>query len=88
MEWFTNCAWVLAHKALIANHFMSGAPPYEIKDEPQSGDGCEADAFMNGGAELLRTVHYYDCTFSFRLKYKNPIIAKPIPMNIFEALVW
>ncbi len=43
---------------------------------------------MNGGAELLRTVPYYDCTFSFRLKYKNPIIAKPIPINIFEALVW
>lgn len=26
---------------------MSGAPPYEIKDEPRSGAGCEADAFMN-----------------------------------------
>ncbi len=28
-------------------HVMSGAPSNEIKDEPQRGDGCEADAFMN-----------------------------------------
>ena len=33
---------------------MSGAPSHEIKDEPQSGAGCEADAFMNVRAELLR----------------------------------
>lgn len=26
---------------------MSGAPIYEVKDKPQSGDGCEAAAFTN-----------------------------------------
>ena len=38
----------------MADYFMSGAPSYEIKDEPQSGAECEADAFMNVRAELLR----------------------------------
>ena len=37
----------------MADYFMSGAPSYEIKDEPQSGAGCEADAFMNVRIELL-----------------------------------
>ena len=45
---------MLAHKALIVNHFMSGAPSHEVKDEPQSGAGCEADAFMNVRVELLQ----------------------------------
>ncbi len=53
MKSFVSCARVLAHKALIINDFMSGAPSHEIKGEPQSGDGCEADAFMNVRAELL-----------------------------------
>ena len=39
--------WVLAHKTLAADYFMSGAPSDEIKVEPQSGVGCAADAFMN-----------------------------------------
>jgi len=56
MKQFVSCARVLAHKALIINCFMSGAPSYEIKAEPQSGVGCEADAFMNMGAELLPPV--------------------------------
>ena len=47
---------MLAHKALIVNHFMSGAPSHEIKDEPQSGAGCVADAFMNVRAELLQKI--------------------------------
>ena len=49
-----------AHKALITNHFMSEAPLHEVKDEPQSGVGCETDAeeglahlVMNVMAELL-----------------------------------
>ncbi len=46
-------AWVLAHKTDIVYPGMSGAPEQEIKDEPQSGDGCVADAFMNARAELL-----------------------------------
>ena len=54
MESFTSCAWVLAHKALIVNDFMSGAPLYEIKGEPQSGAGCNAAAFINVRAELLQ----------------------------------
>jgi len=45
---------VLAHKALIVKYSMSGAPSNEIKDEPQSGVGCEAAAFMNARAELLQ----------------------------------
>ena len=53
MQQFTDRAWVLAHKAQSANCYMSGAPSHEIKDEPQSGAGCEADAFMNVRAELL-----------------------------------
>ena len=55
MKSFTSCAWVLAHKALIVNDSMSGAPLYEIKGEPQSGAGCEVAAFMNVRAELLIT---------------------------------
>jgi len=37
-----NCEAILG--ADVAGHrlFMSGAPPYEIKDEPRSGAGCEA----------------------------------------------
>ena len=31
MKWFVICAWVLAHKALITNHFMSGTPSYAAK---------------------------------------------------------
>ena len=54
MQQFTDRAWVLAHKAQSANCYMSGAPSHEIKDEPQSGAGCEADAFMNVRAELLQ----------------------------------
>ncbi len=54
MQQFTDRAWVLAHKAQSANCNMSGAPSHEIKDEPQSGAGCEADAFMNVRAELLQ----------------------------------
>ncbi len=46
-------AWVPAHKADIVYPGMSGAPEHEIKGEPQSGDGCAADAFMNARAELL-----------------------------------
>ena len=53
MKLFTISEWVLAHKALIVNDFMSGAPAYEIKNEPRSGGGCEADVFMNEWAELL-----------------------------------
>ena len=30
----------------------TGAPSNEIKDEPRSGAGCEAGAFMNARAEL------------------------------------
>ncbi len=45
-------AWVLAHKADTVYPDMSGAPSNEIKEEPQSGDGCAADAFMNVRAEL------------------------------------
>jgi len=44
---------VLARKADTIYFGMSGAPSNEIKDEPQSGDGCAADAFMNARAELL-----------------------------------
>ena len=54
MQQFTDRAWVLAYKAQSANCYMSGAPSHEIKDEPQSGAGCEADAFMNVRAELLQ----------------------------------
>ena len=34
----------------------SGAPSHEVKDEPQNGIECEADAFMNVMAELLRGI--------------------------------
>jgi len=44
---------VLARKADTIYFVMSGAPSNEIKDKPQSGDGCAADAFMNARAELL-----------------------------------
>ena len=54
MQQFTDRAWVLAYKAQSANCYMSGASSHEIKDEPQSGAGCEADAFMNVRAELLQ----------------------------------
>ncbi len=37
---------------------MSGAPSHEIKGEPQSGNGCTADAFMNARAELA-WLNYY-----------------------------
>jgi len=37
----------VAHKALIENHFMSGAVSHERKMN------CKADAFMNERAELL-----------------------------------
>ncbi len=53
MEYFTISAWVLAHRALIVKYSMSKAPSNEIKDEPQSGAGCRAAAFMNARAELL-----------------------------------
>ena len=42
---------------MLTKHFyhysMSGVPSNDIKAEPRSGDGCEADAFMNARAELL-----------------------------------
>ena len=47
MKYSADCVWVLAHKTRAAEYFMSGAPSSDIKDEPQSGVGCVADAFMN-----------------------------------------
>ena len=38
---------VCLHTEQLGLFSMSRAPPYEIKDEPRSGAGCEADAFMN-----------------------------------------
>ncbi len=53
MPTYTVSAWVLEHKADMVYVGMSGALSHEIKGEPQSGDGCTADAFMNVRAELL-----------------------------------
>ena len=47
MKYSADCVWVLAHKTRAAEYFMGGAPSSDIKDEPQSGVGCVADAFMN-----------------------------------------
>ncbi len=53
-------AWVLTHKADNVYPGMRGAPSNEIKGEPQRGDGCAADAFMNARAELLLVFMYFN----------------------------
>ncbi len=47
MKYSADCVWVLAHKTWAAKYFMGRAPSDEIKDKPQGGAGCAADAFMN-----------------------------------------
>ncbi len=47
MKYSADYVWVLAHKTWAAKYFMGRAPSDEIKDKPQGGAGCAADAFMN-----------------------------------------
>jgi len=54
---------VLARKADAIYSVMSGAPSNEIKGEPQSGDVCAADAFMNARAELIQYFIFPDVKY-------------------------
>lgn len=60
------------HTKHICEFCMSGAPTNEIKDEPQSGVGCEADAFMNWGLNCSTK----STQNSLRLQINHAIVIK------------